>query len=295
MEPQIATEPSALRVCEYLNIKGQQDIPGLLYFFRAPEFALAVPEHQEAARQKLEDFNTVLRIAFRREDPLFREFFQRLLAIAQATYDPAGFNAFAATDLRNFKREIVQSAGAAIKARYTAQLLWWVVGAVALLLLLTVVVPSFYPSGMPTTSTDKEEPNDEEGSKGTSSNPKPSITFSLPNTGILLSASFVGLLFASMSRSIEPTFETLVTPDADLMQPWFRLVFYGVPVLAIGLLFQTELVTLEFGKQISTAQVGHNWVVAMLVGLFLGIAERALPREVESWSKRFLPSSQTDT
>jgi hypothetical protein len=95
-----------------------------------------------------------------------------------------------------------------------------------------------------------------------------------------------------MTRSIEPTFEKLLVPDADLMEPWFRLLFYGIAIIGLSLLFQTKMVTIAFGEKVSTAEIAHNWLVAVSLGLFLGIAERALPQEVLQWSRKFLPSSQ---
>lgn len=264
-----AIEPSALRVADG-QTNTTNPMPGHLYFFRAPGYSTAIPVHQERARQELENANFVIRVALQKNDPdRFKEFYFRLLMMAQASFDPAGFNEAAINDIGNFKNEVVQVAGSAVKSRYTRTLVYWVIGAIALVLVLCW----FFDEKVEAANTT-------------------AIDFSLLNTGLLLSASFVGLLFASMTRSVEPTFEKLLIPDADLMAPWFRLLFYGIAIFGLALLFETKMVTIAFGEKVSTAEISHNWLVAICIGLFLGIAERALPQEVMQWSKKFLPSSQ---
>lgn len=280
-------ELSALCVAHAVGIANRKDMPGHMYFQNAPEFKHQIPDEQEEARQKLENFNSVLRIAFQKDDPRrFEEFFIRLLTLAQATFAPSGFNPAALNDLPTFKREVVQVAGASIKANYTSKLLKCVAIATIATLLLSGAAQAGYDFWL---NAQKKAPTDV---LPPSADAIKTTAFSLFNTGLVLAASFWGLLFASMTRSIEPTFETLLTPDADLMQPWFRLTFYGIPVVIISLLFQTEVVTISFGGRVSTAQIANSPIIAVMLGLLLGVAERALPGEVTQWSRKFLPSSQ---
>lgn len=254
-------------------------MPGHLYFFRAPEYEGKIPEHQEAERHKLEDVTSVLRVALQDSDPKrFREFFYRALTMAQATFEPNGFNPTALNDLDHFKREVVQVAGPSIKWEIIRKLTNAVLIASAICLVI-----AFYGEHVLTLVAKNVAANDG------------SISVSLQNTALALATSFWGLLFASMTRNVDVTFETLLTPTADLMKPWFRLLFFGIPVVAILLLFQAKVVTISFGDKFSTALVADNAVGAIIVGLFLGAAERALPTEMENWSKRFLPSSKSST
>ncbi len=287
--------PTAYFVSEYVENLNAPTKSGELNFQQNPEFLEATPEVQEAAKTDFEQFAMVLRVAFQKQEPaLFREYFERLLATAQATFTPHGFFQSPLNDLKLFKREVVQLAGSRIKSRYTARLAFTVCVASVLLVLVGLIVQaagSWTGLGFSTPNSD----------------PVPQLTktrtamhgvlawdagFSFAHTGLLLAGAMWGLLFASMTRNIDPTFDTLVTPDADLMEPWVRLLFFGIPTFVIALMFQTQLVSISFGNTVSTSQINDNAIIAVLIGLLLGIAERALPAEVEQWSKKILPSSQ---
>jgi len=294
---------SALCVSHAIGIPNRQDMPGHLYFCRVPGFTDAIPDDQESARIELEKFSSVLRIVFQKDDPVhFAEFFNRLLTLAQGVFDPAGFNLSPLNDLPHFRQEVVQIAGATIKARYTGKLIKAVLIGSALVILVGASLQwlsSFATSTSAPLSqasgNDKEMPV-----TASSAPPRQSIghylqwdaSFSFLHTSLLLAASFFGLLFASITRNIEPTFETLLTPNADLIQPWVRLVFYGIAVFTLALLFETRWLTITFGDRFSTGRIGEDVITAVLVGLFLGVAERALPKELENWSKKILPSSR---
>jgi len=285
---------SAYQVSECVNIQNQTDAPGELYFAQSLNSPVPTPQVQEDAKKVLEHFAMVLRIAFQKQEPvLFREYFERLLSTAQAAFAPTGFFESPLNDLELFKTEVVQIAGSRIKSRYTFRLCLIVlktslaIALAGLLIQLLVVTMSIAAPA---------------NTQAAASLPKMAIfygllkweaDFSFAHTGLLLAGAMWGLLFASMTRNIDPTFDTLVTPDADLMEPWVRLLFFGIPALVISLLFQTELVSISFGERVSTSQINDNAVVAFLIGLLLGIAERALPKEVELWSKRILPNSQS--
>lgn len=286
--------PASYEVRECVGIPKQPDSPGELYFSLRPEFPDAKPtEEEEEAKSKLEQFVMVLRVAFQEHEPtIFRGYFDRVLSNAQATFSLAGFFPNAISDLELFKKEVVQVAGSRIKSRYTAKLFWAVLFASFAMIALGLVIQgvSFMLGSDRHTG----------GKLGAA--PMTAISgfyqwesaFSFANTGLLLAGAMWGLLFASMTRNIDPTFDTLVTPDADLMEPWMRLLFFGIPSLVISLLFQTEFVLISFGGRVSTSDINQNAVVAVLMGLLLGIAERALPKEVENWSKRILPSTKPD-
>jgi hypothetical protein len=268
---------SAFRVAEH------EKFPGQLYFCDAPDFNEQIPEDQDLARRQLEDFATVLRVVFQAsEPPLFQELFNRVLAIAQATFGPSGFRRQPLSDLAPFKREVVQIAGARIKARYNARLLKAVLIASGSLL-VTGFALAFVGNAVGVSNV--QQP----------ANLPAWLVSPIFNTGVLLAASMWGLFFASAARNLDPTFETLLTPDADLIVPWVRLVFFGIAIFVIALIFELGVVTLSFADRVSTNDIASKAGVALFFGLLLGIAERALPREVELWSKRVLPSAKQVT
>lgn len=299
---------SALLVREAVNLEGRPDDPGHLYFYFPNDHTSVVPDDQEKAHQRIERFATILRIAFREVEPTrFQEFFKRLLSSAQAAFSVHAFRPNALNDLDQFEKEIVQAAGAQIKARYTKGLLFSVIWASCIILVVSLGLEWMASFG---TNADTELlaqrnaalPSDGETKPDLQSSQSKSIgnflrwdkQFSFMHTGVLLAASMWGLLFASLTRNIDPTFETLVTPDADLMAPWVRLTFFGTAILVIALIFQLRIVAISFGDRLSTAEISDNVVTAVFVGLLLGIGERTLPKEVQHWSKKLLPSNQVN-
>ncbi len=307
----VALPKSAYGVCEAQNAEGTQGLPGHLYFFVKPDFPDTVPDQQEEARKQLEDIAMRLRIAFQKDEPsLFSEFFQRLLYTALATFSPSGFRMQAMNDLPTIKRELVQTAGGRIKARYNLRLVKAVF--IASVLLSGMGLAIEWAAGFASNSgstNEKSFPTQATESGTGTKDPEPMRSesqsnqsigrfvrwdekFSFSHTGFLMAASMWGLLFASMTRNLDPTFETLLTPDADLMEPWVRLLFFGIPILIVALVFQTQIVAVSLAT-VSTATIGENVVAAILFGLLLGVAERALPQEVVQLSRKILPSSQT--
>jgi hypothetical protein len=75
------------------------------------------------------------------------------------------------------------------------------------------------------------------------------------------------------------------------MHPWVRLTFFGIGILVLALAFQVKLVTVALGETFSTARITDSPAIAILAGLLLGIAERAVPREASRWATDFLVRS----
>lgn len=294
--------PSAYFVREAIGIPNEKDAPGELYFSRNPDFMEDVPADQEAAKQQFEQFAMVLRMVFQSPEPeLFNAYFDRLLSTARAAFEPRQYFPAPLNDLAIFKNEVVQAAGSRIKARYTSKLAWAVLWASLALggagVAMQGIVSKWAVDKAPAVEAAPLAPAREQMPTAI---PAKSVTllgvqwsaqFSFAHAGILAAAAMWGLLFASMTRNIDPTFDTLLTPDNDLMEPWVRLLFFGIPTLIIALIFQTQLVSISFGTHVSTSQINDNAIVAALIGFLLGIAERALPNEVEQWSKKLLTSS----
>lgn len=290
-EPQtpVLFAPSAFRVSNGSN-KG---LDGQLYFFVPKEFTGVPPIDQVKVFDEFEQFCQTIRIVLlpdRKAD--FDAYFARILVAAQGTFSSQGFNPIAASDLKMCRAELLHKAGASIKAAYISKILtsvaFW-----SLIVLATCGVLEASARLVPTENATTKGSGDGTKTKATAESSQDSSRFSIINTGVLVAASFYGLLFAAMSRSYMPTFETLKSSEADLMEPWFRLLFYGIAVVIIALIFETEFVTVSFGNNVSTVQISKDWVVAAMIGLLLGVAERALPGEVQTWSTKILPSSAT--
>jgi hypothetical protein len=269
---QRGVKPSAYGAMRADGTGGIPSMPGHIYFFVRTEHEKSpVPKEQEEARQQLENMCKVLRIVFfDAHKKLFDEQFGRLLTIAQGVFTPNGFRLEPLNDLSHIKEEIFRTAGAAVKAKYlwrmartclTAASIIFVSAALLHFLDRYVVAQGWFD--------------------GDSSG----LRVSVFNTGCLLATAMVGLFFASCVRNMEITFETLILPDADLAAPWIRVVFFGIAIFIMALLFQAKVLTVAIGN-VSTASIADSPVVAIVVGLLLGVAERAVPKEAIRWSEK---------
>jgi hypothetical protein len=278
-----AVVPSSYTVGEYVDVGRLPDMPGHLLFI---PWTATIPENQEAARQKLEETAAVLRSVFQERHPqLFRTYFNRLLVVAWGIFLPDRFHEGGLSDLTQFKREIIQAAGPLIKASYVRRLARAVVVAIIVILVAAFLLQCLLTFTL--SHADDPEYFWYQFGKSVTWNP----SFSILHFGALMSASMVGLLFASMSRNVQPTFESLLTPDADLIQPWVRLIFFGIAIFIIALIFYLGLAGASFGN-LTTSRIHNDVPTAILIGLLLGVAERALPARVEKWSSDLAAASQ---
>jgi hypothetical protein len=269
------------------------NMPGHLYFFPRSSPSGAIPPEEEKARQQLEYISSVLRIVFPDQKPgHFREHFATLLVMAQGAFTPAGFLPESLNTLDVLKREIVQQAGPQIKADYLKRLAKWVLCAFALILVISYSIEwsnNRYGGSRP----ERVAPRTADSGTTTSATADATqqVQVSVLHTGLLLAFSMWGLFFASCTRNLTPTFDSLVIPDTDLMHPWVRLTFHGIAILVLVMAFQVRMITVAFGDTFSTAQINQNTSIAILVGLLLGIAERAVPREAIRWAAELVTRS----
>jgi hypothetical protein len=207
----------------------------------------------------------VLRVLFHgTEEKLFRDYFDRLLITATGVFNPNGFRPEALSSLKLLQDEVVHTAGPRIKGNYLRRL-----GRATILALLIVALATV---GLHVAILYAEASSYSWAEK----------------IGVLLAASFIGMFFSASVRNQKLSFETLVTPPADIMHPWIRLVVYGIAVTILALILQKKIVTITFGEVFSTASIGDDFPTAVLVGLLLGVAEIALPEEVARWSGELL-------
>jgi hypothetical protein len=276
--------PSAYRVCEFVGIQGRADLPGNLYFFIPSEFAGPVPKAQEDARQELEVVSRLLRILFQQANPaFFREYFSKLVTIAQATFDPDSFRPQALNDIDNLKQEVVQNTAGRIKSAYLKRMALWAVGAAALIVAVSFgAVWIGHRLSENGTVVNGEVPGYVRWDGG----------YSIFHTGLTLAASMIGVLFATTIRNIEPTFETLAQEGADLMPPWLKLLFAGIVSLVLALLFETKVISVTIGP-FSTSRISEDAFTAILVGFFVGMLDKELVPEIKRWGRRLvLPSAR---
>jgi len=269
------------------------NMPGHIYFFPRSGQHGPIPREEEDARKQIEHIISVLRIVFPdQESTHFQEHFQTLLVLAQGAFTSDGFRPESLNTLNLIKREIVQQAGPQIKADFLKRLGKWVLGMFILILVITFSIDWLettynYLSAKKVT----QNSNDTLSKMKDGTNDDKQVQVSVLHTGLLLAFSMWGLFFAACTRNLTPTFDSLVTPDADLIHPWVRLAFHGIAILVLVMAFQVRLITVAFGDTFSTAQISQNASIAILIGLLLGIAERAVPREASRWAAELLTRS----
>lgn len=88
-------------------------------------------------------------------------------------------------------------------------------------------------------------------------------------------------------RNTSLSFEELVAPESDNLEPSMRLLFTGLISVVLGLLFIKGCITLTLGT-LSTAIVAYDPGVALLFGALLGISELALPSKVTVQAAKLL-------
>lgn len=280
-------KPSAYRAMDGEAISEGLRRPDEIYFYTPAEYTGNVPPDQEKAREELEDICSVLRVVLRRKYPdVFREYFNKILSIAQATFTPGGFRPQPRADLDRIRGEVAQLMGGKIKADYVRRMLIATVIATFVVISGTIMVHliarelsnrgAIATIEPPRTGADQKRgiPNLVRWDEG----------YTIGHMGVLLTAAMWGLFLAACFRNFEPTFEKLKSSDADLMPPWSRLLVFGIVILGIAIILHRRLVVVAFGDSFSTAEINEDLGTALIIGLLLGIAERALPQRLERWS-----------
>jgi hypothetical protein len=295
---------SALRVVPADGSGGIINVPHTLYFFVADGWTGAIPEDQEDARQELEQFSSTLRLTLKNDPANLREYFNQLLAVAQGTFSADDFRPESLSTMKTLKDELVHLAGPRLKHDYLKRLGKAVIVAFFAILIVAVVLDQVVKWGVSTgrvSATTTVGTPDASSGKDITAGQQPQKelesrefsvgnrirwdgNFSMLHIGLLLSFSMLGLLFASMTRNLVPTFDNLLTPDADLMYPWIKLTYYGIAILIMGVLFEERWITVSLGERFSTTAINDNAIAAAIFGLFLGIAERLVPREVARYA-----------
>ncbi len=270
-------------------------LPGEVYFYQAHADGPSVPpKDQGVAVEKIEEFAATLRVAFigKEKQQDADRFFRKLLTIAQGTFADTGFSPNALKGLDRLKREVEQSAGGAIKAHFALKMVISSLIGTVIVAVVTALVYFAAESAHPVPT-----PAGDRGKIGIENVVRSEKGYSIVNTGVLVGAGLWGLFIASVLRNLKISFDELVTPNIDLVAPWIKQFLYGTLMLILALMFQAKLVTVEFGSVFSTARISEDVITAAIIGLLLGLSERALPREVLKWSAELIRRSgpTTDT
>jgi hypothetical protein len=273
--PPEVEHPAAYRV---RPARAEEAGPNELYFWKIDTWKGPVPVEQDEAVMALEHFGSVMRQALAAEPHVLDLYFRKLATVAAGAFNGCGFNPQALRQLETYKQEIVRKVGPGLRAAYLRKTRNVAVGAAI------VIMAAGFGLEMVLNLLAQPAPASAPGAT-------PVPGFSIFNAGLLLGSSMIGLLFASLSRGMNLTFDDLLTPLEDLLPPWIRFTFYGIAIFLLGAAFQIRWFTISTGEGFSTAVINQSWIAAILFGLILGIAERAVPERVIKLGADVLRSS----
>jgi hypothetical protein len=198
-----------------------------------------------------------------RQKKAFNEYMEKLFWIAKNGLQAPGQPKIATSALRSFQNEVLWREGGRVKNGYMKKLGQWAVmfsGAALVLYIGLLAVRAMTPLG--------------------------NMHAAFDSFFLLWIGAMVGCWLSFGIRNVQLTFAELGRPESDLLQPNVRLVFTGVLALTLGLIFKVGVVQIEIGE-LKTLDLAKP-TVALVIGLFCGIAEQALSRTVGGRASQFM-------
>lgn len=101
------------------------------------------------------------------------------------------------------------------------------------------------------------------------------------NVLLVWTGAMAGAWASFASRKVTLTFADLVALEEDRLEPQLRLLFTGVLTVILALIFTTGVADIEVGAFKASMLLGSG-SIAVLLGAFAGLAEKALPSAVLS-------------
>ena len=203
----------------------------------------------------------------RRAQLLLDEYLRKLAGIGRLGLE-GPHTAMAKLALTSLKSEFVAREAGRIKNRYVRRLGFWAGG----FALFVLVVYAYVASGCPTVAG------------GCSAWWTMHKTFLLAAIG-----AAVGTWVSFSVRRFDLPFEELGLSEEEALDPPFRILFVVALTLAACLLFWTSAINIEIGN-LKTGPESFKTVgsIAVLIGLFCGLSERALATAISGRAAAFV-------
>ncbi|NYH24225.1 hypothetical protein [Paraburkholderia bryophila] len=206
------------------------------------------------------------------DEGTFRDDFERLLNYALVIFgDSPAMMSYGTKWLADFRQEVLDREGPAIKDKYLRDLARVASVAsggllfigVVVQLITTVYLRELAPSTTNTTIALSDK-----------------VSFDLYTApfhiGVVLAATMWGIWLSRFWSCSTLEFTQLNIIEADMLKPWSRFLGYGVTAFFAMLILLSGVVSFNLGT-FSALHVGDNIVVALVVGLALGFLDKALP------------------
>lgn len=221
----------------------------------------AIPPDQLALQTEVARTDRILRAVARADSAAYRDYQQKLLALAQAgLVGDAAQPQAAGANLEVLRDTAIEEFGPVVKNRYMAKLLK---AAVAFALSLLVVALALF---LGASRLGTLEPG---------------------FYALVLAAASLGVYVSFSVRKLALRFSELQNPEGDFMQPGHRLASTVILTFVLTLAFSTKGVVVTLGA-LSTEHVLQRWPVALLVGFLCGFSEKALPSAVRVIAGRLM-------
>lgn len=308
-----STVPKELRSAFDVGVR--EELPGHLYFWTRKTWSGDIPTEQQNLQLAFDNVCSVLRARFQQRSPtVFKEEFNRLLYMAQATF--SGEYAYVLHGLQSleaYKAELVSREGAEIKNEYLKELAKSALITSILILIMSFCIRAgiYFAENyqwIVTESVLKDDvnpPTNVESAKDTISIPqktkenkvllssaKWNAQYSPVHFGFLLASTMWGIWLSFAVRNMNLTFEQLQNPESDLMRPWSRLLAFGLLAFILALFFQMQVLVISVGG-VSTSQISEDIFIAIFVGLCLGFTDKALPGRVQQRIEEFFQNTKS--
>lgn len=225
------------------------------------------PQEQRDLKLAVERALTVIKALYSlpKDRKKLDESVAKLLALSQVGLVAAA-PAIASDALRSFEHDIVEREAGPIKNAYMRKLGLWAAGFGGSALAAYFVLETF--------------PN-----------------FALPQIqayrGMLLvwTGCMIGAWASFATRKVNISFADLTKLEEDRIDPPLRLMFTGILTLVLALIFTTGMADVEVGS-FRASMLLSSGSVAMLLGAFAGLGEKALPSAVSSRADQVINSSK---
>ena len=98
---------------------------------------------------------------------------------------------------------------------------------------------------------------------------------------------FIGVWLSYGLRASNLILDDIINTDRDRLIPQIRLLFAGLFTMIVGMLLVLQVIDISFGN-LKLSDVATNKMLAVLIGIFCGISELALPESIGARAKKMV-------
>jgi len=98
---------------------------------------------------------------------------------------------------------------------------------------------------------------------------------------------FIGVWLSYGLRASNLTLTDIINTDRDRLIPQIRLIFAGLFTMIVGMLLVLQVIDISFGN-LRLSDVATNKMLAVLIGIFCGISELALPESIGARARKLV-------